>query len=171
MKNSAIVKFLSLLKLWLSCFQENVNLCKVKKTRTLAYFIYPAIVYAWSKSVVTQNLTCGWSSLHRFAIEYAWSKSPWWHRILIFLSFKWYKVPTTLLEKFIHTEIIFVHCYTFFLIITCSFCVFCWTKGNTFMIIFPKISAKNNLHLHDISSLREKKTHNNNKTLFGILIL
>jgi hypothetical protein len=32
--------------------------------------------------------------------------------------FKWYKVPTMLLE------IIFVHCYKFFLIIACSFSVF-----------------------------------------------
>jgi hypothetical protein len=35
------------------------------------------------------------------------------------------KVPTMLLEKVsIHTEILFVHCYKFFLIISCSFSVF-----------------------------------------------
>ena len=35
-----------------------------------------------------------------------------------------YKVPTMLLEKVsIHTEIVFVHCYKFFFIITCSFSV------------------------------------------------
>jgi hypothetical protein len=44
--------------------------------------------------------------------------------ILNKLAFKWYKVPTMLLEKVsIHTEILFVHCYKFF-IITCSFSVF-----------------------------------------------
>jgi hypothetical protein len=39
--------------------------------------------------------------------------------------FKWYKVPTILLEKVsMHTEILFVQCYKFFFIITCSFSVF-----------------------------------------------
>jgi hypothetical protein len=41
------------------------------------------------------------------------------------LPFKWYKVPTMLLEKVsMHTEILFVQCYKFFFIITCSFSVF-----------------------------------------------
>jgi hypothetical protein len=45
--------------------------------------------------------------------------------ILNKLAFKWYKVPTMLLEKVsIHTEILFVHCYKVFFIITCSFSVF-----------------------------------------------
>jgi hypothetical protein len=45
--------------------------------------------------------------------------------ILNMLAFKWYKVPTMLLEKVsIHTEIICVHCYKVFFIITCSFSVF-----------------------------------------------
>jgi hypothetical protein len=45
--------------------------------------------------------------------------------ILKKLPFKWYKIPTMLLEKVsIHTEILFVHCYKFFFIITCSFSVF-----------------------------------------------
>jgi hypothetical protein len=45
--------------------------------------------------------------------------------ILNKLPFKWYKIPTMLLEKVsIHKEILFVHCYTFFFIITCSFTVF-----------------------------------------------
>jgi hypothetical protein len=46
--------------------------------------------------------------------------------ILNKLPFKWYKVPTMLLEMVsIHTEILFVHCYNFFLIIiSCSFSVF-----------------------------------------------
>jgi hypothetical protein len=44
--------------------------------------------------------------------------------ILNKLLFKWYKVPTMLLEKVsIHTKILFVHCYKFFFIITCSFSV------------------------------------------------
>jgi hypothetical protein len=39
--------------------------------------------------------------------------------------YKWYKVPTMLLEKeSMHTEILFVHCCKFFFIITCSFSVF-----------------------------------------------
>jgi hypothetical protein len=38
--------------------------------------------------------------------------------ILNKLPFKWYKVPTMLLEKVsIHTEILFVHCYKFFLLL------------------------------------------------------
>ena len=41
--------------------------------------------------------------------------------ILNRLHFKWYKI----LEKVsMHTEILFVHCYQFLLIITCSFTVF-----------------------------------------------
>ena len=45
--------------------------------------------------------------------------------IIYKLPFKWYKVPTMLLEKVsIHTEILFVHCWKFFFIITCSFSVF-----------------------------------------------
>ena len=46
--------------------------------------------------------------------------------ILNKLPFKWYKVPTMLLEIVsIHTYILFVHCYKFFLIIiSCSFSVF-----------------------------------------------
>ena len=45
--------------------------------------------------------------------------------ILNKLPFKWYKVPTMLLERVsIYTEIIFVHCYKFFFIITYSFSVF-----------------------------------------------
>ena len=40
------------------------------------------------------------------------------------LPLKRYKVPTILLEKVsIHTQILFVHCYKFFFIITCSFSV------------------------------------------------
>ena len=42
--------------------------------------------------------------------------------ILNKLAFKWYKVPTVLLEKVsIHTEIIFVHCYKFFLLLLVLF--------------------------------------------------
>jgi hypothetical protein len=38
------------------------------------------------------------------------------------LAFKWYKVPTMLLEKVsIHTEILFVHCYNFFLLLLVLF--------------------------------------------------
>jgi hypothetical protein len=37
--------------------------------------------------------------------------------ILNKLPFKWYKIPTMLLEKVsIHTEILFVHCFKFFLL-------------------------------------------------------
>jgi hypothetical protein len=42
--------------------------------------------------------------------------------ILNKLAFKWYKVPTMLLEKVsIHTEILFVHCYKFFLLLLVLF--------------------------------------------------
>ena len=42
--------------------------------------------------------------------------------ILNMLAFKWYKIPTMLLEKVsIHTEILFVHCYNFFLLLLVLF--------------------------------------------------
>ena len=45
--------------------------------------------------------------------------------ILNKLAFKWYKVPTMLLEKVsIHTEILFVHCYKFFLLLLVLFLCF-----------------------------------------------
>jgi hypothetical protein len=42
--------------------------------------------------------------------------------ILNKLPFKWYKIPNMLLEKVsIHTEILFVHCYKFFLLLLVLF--------------------------------------------------
>jgi hypothetical protein len=60
--------------------------------------------------------------------------------ILNKLPFKWYKVPTMLLEKVsMHTEILFVH-------------------REHIYDNFQKISAKNILHLYDISNWRKRKT-------------
>ena len=42
-----------------------------------------------------------------------------------YIYFEYTKVPTMLLEKVsIHTATLFVHCYIFFFIFTCSFSVF-----------------------------------------------
>jgi hypothetical protein len=44
-----------------------------------------------------------------------------------YIYFKWYKVPTMLLEKVsIHTEILFVHCYKFFFYYYLFFFCVCW---------------------------------------------
>jgi hypothetical protein len=54
---------------------------------------------------------------------YFWSIFSFSHFVSIFsIYFKWYKVPTMLLEKVsIHTEILFVHCYKFFLLLLVLF--------------------------------------------------
>jgi hypothetical protein len=64
--------------------------------------------------------------------------------ILNKLPFKWYKVPTMLLEKVsVHTEILFVYCYKFLFII-CSFSVFVENcillpKGINEFVVFLRI--------------------------------
>jgi cbb3-type cytochrome oxidase subunit 3 len=81
------------------------------------------------------------------------------------LAFKWYKVPTMLLEKVsIHTEILFVHCYNFFFLLLVLF--LCLLKIVYYCLkvqrehiydYFQKNSAKNILHLYDISSYGKEK--------------
>ena len=56
--------------------------------------------------------------------------------ILNKLPFKWYKIPTMLLEKVsIHTEILFVHCYKFFFNYYLFFFCVCWKEN---CILLPK---------------------------------
>jgi hypothetical protein len=64
--------------------------------------------------------------------------------ILNKFPFKWYKIPTMLLEKVsIHTYILFVHCYKFFYYYLFFFCV-CWKcillpKGINEFVVFQCI--------------------------------